>query len=921
MPFNARSRPGGLAAAARVLFDSAQKSGALPATAKTDEQYALQLKRIQKQSKKKGGSLGQVSYKLADFLAAAQRPEKPQDKPAPPRSTLVDNVPLLHPMVTPAVPTQRAAQPLPEAPPRSKESDRQRAAETPTPEAPSPPKTEQRWADISEIKPLFERTRPDSDEGEPVTTALPRAAVAPSQIDLKTVDSTQDEPAAPAARKERQAVAAPIFVPSPQELREKDSSPLQPPDETVEAVTAADPLSTDTWERQREKELERLRQRQAEAEQERLRLQKVEENRVLGLAWLKERTRGFPQVSVDTQTPTYTLLSETTTVEEQLAAFKKLASSGPAGIAAALSTIAKLTKRIHCLPVEERGSMTERLFSVLDSCKAPEELVLRATMYLGSPEQCLQAYDKLTPSQSEKIRDGVLCGKIIYHLAAAGRWEDAFRALQRVDETSNTSSSKNTYAERCLLRGARVLPRESLDSVLALVEKRLEDTDRMSKEVKMTIAQLSERFKKRAILAQLAASPDADEAVFALLIRSSDEAKLPELLAEMKKRGLDTEDPVVMTAMVFSYIDPEHPMAAFEEIRRQEKKIGLRHDHLSAAIRMCCRVPTDEVFHESLALVKRLPTLDHRLWYTSRLIPLLFEKRMLAEVVQVFKEDLEGNASAVRAYSERLTAFINDALRSAGDPPITESSVKDINYRPVLIASQDAKGGAAVSAAALGRQTISKDDISELTERVLTLAKEKKWEEALSIVQGLPPVEGEKSAALTLVFNCALSASVDNVEALKQTYQLMKERDIPTNSTTVNTVLSSLSKSPLWQEAIDLYDTTTTAQRDTNTYLIYFSLLARQNLGERAIDVYDEMKKTNSKPTVSMFTVAIGATSSHSWSATLRIFNDMLKVHGANVKDSVINQVSRCLEQNNKTEEIAKLEKEVEKKQKKKKKK
>ena len=74
MPSSQKGSASGFAAAAKVLFDSAQRVGAVLPLEQSTKQYAHQLKKIQSQSKKRGGSLGSASHKVAEFLAAQRTP-------------------------------------------------------------------------------------------------------------------------------------------------------------------------------------------------------------------------------------------------------------------------------------------------------------------------------------------------------------------------------------------------------------------------------------------------------------------------------------------------------------------------------------------------------------------------------------------------------------------------------------------------------------------------------------------------------------------------------------------------------------------------------------------------------------------------------------------------------------------------------
>jgi pentatricopeptide repeat protein len=211
------------------------------------------------------------------------------------------------------------------------------------------------------------------------------------------------------------------------------------------------------------------------------------------------------------------------------------------------------------------------------------------------------------------------------------------------------------------------------------------------------------------------------------------------------------------------------------------------------------------------------------------------------------------------------------------------------------------------------------------TDIMLEHAKSRSWESAIAVLRTLPTkVSASLMPTLTLQYNCALSAAVQEPAASVAIFEQMRRLMVEQNSTTFNTVMSSMSKSDtLWQQALGIFGTIPPSTKDSSSYLVALSILNKHSLWEEALDVFQRMKATPSmsRPPLVVYELAIGSTHRFSWAATLRLFQEMLKVHGAaNAKEMVTSRVIRSLETAKRGEDVVRVQKELDKAKKKKKK-
>ncbi|KAG5499730.1 hypothetical protein GH5_03864 [Leishmania sp. Ghana 2012 LV757] len=915
MPLSQKGPVSGFAAAAKVLFDSAQRVGAVEPLEHSTKQYAQQLKKIQSHSKRRGGSLGGVSYKVAEFLAA-QRPSAPQQtRPGPAKErTIAKRVPLIE---IPCIPanmtagktsaTERERRP-PLAPPPSLNSLFAKKAVPSKEEVSAPPPPLSPVATeaatlascpaeevlITEDKPLFEVRPQVEPQRSPEAVIQPAFACATPQEASRPIRKAKPVISIPIASVGAAVVEAAV------DLGVGSSSP--------DGAAAVAGFSVDVWEQQRERELERLQKKQEEEEQRRLTLLREQEHQTLGKEWVDRRTY---KISFEAE-PTLggKLLRKLCAADSAAAAlstFQMMIDSGTRTSALLPAALAAVAYNIRAAHPAEQLDLKRALLDTVEKAKLPEHLMRKAHLLVSGGTDFLTAFGALTVDEKQHLDSRIIL-RAIKILTWNERWEEA---LELAKQSRSNFRSGSDVLDLTLLRASQLLEEGPRKEIVAYATRSLTESGRMGVHAKLLIASAERGAYRRTLLKQLTASSDVDESVYAELILRSDRSQTEGLLAEIAARGLNSEDPVVLGAVAMKALNTESPADAFKEIDRQVAKIGLRPMHIRVATMTAVLHPTEVVLRQASAVVQMAPPAA-RGPGLHKLLPVLYQQNMLAEIVEL--ADSTNESVPVAKLLPRAVAFVNEALLKVGRKPLNDVRVSDIGF-------SRASGEAAASLPSKLEEEAASVivDIAGLTEKLLLFAKERQWAKALDVVNGLPTAIKADASAVTLLYNCALGAAVEHAEKVKSIYALMGKRRVKANPTTVNTVLSSLSKSSLWEEALQFFNATPLDQRDNNTYLVYFALLGKQNLWKQAMEAYDETRAAIPKVPAAMFSLIIGTTSGHDWHATLRIFQDMLRTYGSSVKESVVTQVVRCLERNNKTAEIAKLEKEVAKRRKKKK--
>ncbi|CCW68786.1 unnamed protein product [Phytomonas sp. Hart1] len=905
MPGPRKGHTSSFAAAAKVIFDSARKTGAINALQRGDKPVGHHLKDIYRHSKARDASFGGVSYKVVEFLATqkASSPLRPQpsvqsfskkvphlDVPSIVSSVKVESslsTPAMEP--TPAAHEQTESMEETSIPTTVVSSMAQDVGHEDNIQA-QESQEEENLLDvfgdipISEDKPLFE-SRP--------TFYVPQQNVAT----LKTIDEV-----VPSHLSDKVS-SSPSRTTSVFDNFSKNEKLFSKVSlSNIEAET----FSVDSWEKQREAELAQF-QRKKQDEADLLAAEQLErEHQSLGNRWVEKRT------SITTNEPHLTgemsILREiyfSTSIEESLKLFKNIVGLGSRSAFLIPSASIHLLSKLRCLSSFDRPKFIEQFVKLLESSKASEDVKSKLMLSVYNGQKFITIYNTLS-EDSKKTLDRILVKKAMLILLRHGKWEEAIRI---VDISNAYRADPTNQLDIILVKNSYSLSDQAKAEVIAFATKNITATGRMGREAKLVLASAEKGFHRRHLLQQLASSTSADEEVYAELIRRTKPENIKEVLSDMEKRGLDKNDPKVLKVVALKAMNSKDPMLVFKEIDTQIQCIGIKPMHVSVAIKAAKTFQTENVLRAAVKIAKLIPSFNPASTLRN-LTPILFTLKMYSEIADL--ADIFGKYLPIPEALPVVVALVNDALRSLGREPLSELSSKDVNFSfPSL---NKRTGNNAVSTS---DETIEVD-LSPITETMLIYARDKQWEKALEVLTQLPNVGARNLDALTLIYNCSLGAAVTKPDVSLSIFHSMQEKAVPMNTTTVNTILTTLGKSSEWEKSIEIFNELSMTYRDTNTYLIILSVLGKYNRWEDAISVYDQAMKAFNKPPLSIFTLTIGIASNHTWSETLRVFQELMRHHSSSVKDNVVNQVIRSLEQNGRSTEIVSLQKLLEKRKKKK---
>ncbi|PWV13403.1 hypothetical protein C3747_43g205 [Trypanosoma cruzi] len=670
-------------------------------------------------------------------------------------------------------------------------------------------------------------------------------------------------------------------------------------------------MSVDAWELQREREIEQLRKSQENAEKERLAMKREEEHKTLGDEWVQHRTT-VAKKTVGQTDLTACMIEKMYFSNQWEACFKsfgQLVSISGASSSALKQAVRIMESRLRYVPLEQREIVRSALLKELKQRRLHDEVVKFELRHCVG-EAFLQLYHS-APSSVKDTLDFYTVAKAISLLVSAGSWQEA---VELVGNSQKRFNDKTGLHELRLLFSASFLDKDAAKSVKEFVSGTLAAFERFGKVHKLQLAKMEKGAHRRQMILQLIASNHVDEAIYAELLRITPTENIKDVLDEIRKRGLNPEDPAILAAVCWKTFDPENPQVLFREIEKQEKKTGIRPAHLLAAVAMARASKTRETLRSTVSIVKKAPIFKAR-FTLRKLLPLLHENNMQKEIVELadFYKDHVPVATAL----PQAVAFVNDALQAEGRPPLSEQTVSKLQLGDKTSGSGVGSTKATAPTEATGALTAGSEISSEA---MLQCAKDRNWMKALMLINSSFPALAKTADAdtLTLFYNCALSASVEKVEVVQSIYSSMKQRGVQVNATTNNAVLSSLMRCGRSQEAIEFYSQTEISARDSNTHSVMLSLYGKIGMWEEALELIKCARGGSKKLPPMIYTLGINAVHSHSWSATLALFQTLRKEHGdVAIKQAVVDKVVRCLSQNKRTAEIQKLELELAKKKKK----
>ena len=504
----------------------------------------------------------------------------------------------------------------------------------------------------------------------------------------------------------------------------------------------------------------------------------------------------------------------------------------------------------------------------------------------------------------------------------------------------------------------------------------------------------------RRIFKELSDRGDVDECSAGVIMRYTVPEQRAVLLRQWREKGLDVGHPDVVLGMLQHHLDRRDATATYalaKELRVDEAMIevaGEKLAYLLVGTSLLLAMPptnlsttttttvrattlTSSVDLLGMVLRSRAARRVHNATprFRSMLLRALYHATMFKELVSITKEldlmlistlpedvrqhiktayrvtDAEpsgdiaqaldairpSSAAAVRPSSPRTTRATK---RTQADSSKGEAVKKGIPSATATVdaaadgsdASDDAPRGEP-EAAALGPVVLP------ATDKMLEFGKVRNWQAALASLQTIPSVvPREQHATLTLLFNCALSAAVEEPPVVEQLLADMQRRAVMMNTTTYNTAISSFAKaaaasaaaaasstpsSPTressdhqpatqqhWLRSLQLFDSMPYEACDVNTYSVLLTVLARRQLWCEAAACMQSMKALPGapRPPAAAYGLVVQASHRHSWLVSLRALLELQKQHGVeHVKDVVSSRVVSSMEAAGRGHDAAKL--------------
>ena len=159
------------------------------------------------------------------------------------------------------------------------------------------------------------------------------------------------------------------------------------------------------------------------------------------------------------------------------------------------------------------------------------------------------------------------------------------------------------------------------------------------------------------------------------------------------------------------------------------------------------------------------------------------------------------------------------------------------------------------------------------------------------------------------MYNCALSAAVEEPSIVDQVLASMVESQISWNSTTFNTVMSAYARDESrWAEAISTFNSMPENVRDSSSLSVVFSLCGKRSLWAEATGAFAISKSSKLKLTPVHYSLIVQATHRNSWQTSLRAFTDLRKAVGPDdIKEILVSRVVTSLEVAGRTQDAAKV--------------
>lgn len=780
-----------------------------------------------------------------------------------------------------------------------------------------------RGVESEPITPTFsQRSRSGVDdftapEADPVT-ATPEHQ---PRVELKFDSPTESERAQVERRAEPRAAAAPL----------QGAIPAQPPSTRSQTdASSSSPSTAEQWAVIREQELASQRDAARRAEEERETRDRREAVRLAQEQWVHDRYK--PQWA-QPDTPAYPKLHELHTMRgassdwtTALAKFDDLLTVARGDTAAHLRSatathgLALLARVVARAPNDAHQFIVGHVERAADGQRLPDSAVasFRRAMWMRSDGRSFsEAIEPLGPKDWSSLPRAQLYKALRFKTTTDWQQACAIANAVRGEIHDPFCSVETTIAQSIKPRGRE--QRGAAVSVVRSIEQMLRA--KLSELGKSHVCKLIRAYGTvgrphdvARLYDEMVQRGELDEAVCAARLRWALTPHIKTLIPEMRKAGVNVLSPGCIASAMASMVSRREFSSAVElygnyRERVPAEQIGGPVVRVLARIVLASELPAaaseDFLTAARVAFPQRPPTTC-----VAAMVTAFAAAHRYQEAIDLY------DALPPFARNDRLADQVRDALntclRAVGRDTLPAPAAEDSGSERSRWGGQNVEQTAAtappspasVDSTALGLPSV---------EDMLELGRSRDWEAALAALATIPAILPPSTASgATLVYNCALSAAVDEPHVAEVIIQHMADRNVEMNSTTYNTVMSAYGRSSdRWSEALTRFATMPPDRCDASTYSVVLSVLAKRSLWLEASTVFNSMSAAHPTvvPSPVLYGLVVQASHNHSWQVALGAFRELHRAHGATaVKDLVLSRVVNALTRADKQVEAANVQ-------------
>jgi pentatricopeptide repeat protein len=749
---------------------------------------------------------------------------------------------------------------------------------------------------------------PDTDQ-----TDSPAAVSAPLQFTYDAAPSA--EPAKPRARPVPEArVSAP--VPTPEQV-EAAPAPQQPQQTTAEQWAAV---------REHELALQRVQQEREDADRvaaERREVALQQQDR-----WVASRPQPEPRQPT---TPHYALLREVSTAKSWYDCLKAFGAWAPTlshkDTEAFDAATGHVWRAAAEAPLEHHEAAVTNLSHLMKQRRSPSTHLVTALRLafhrrLNNNTAYRREFSTVPLGEKARLPSWLLTYGVRSTVnAEGGSWVAGCELLRDLRPLVHDPYLK---LELALCRGLRFSQmsreaRQEAGEVVARVEQSL--TAKLSEVGKAHILALMQAYggtgrvhdvRRLHDEVQQRGDGEMDESISGMLLRYSATPTIKMMIPKLRSEGLNVYSiPIVLGALnaMLSRNEADTALEVYASYREKVSVDEMPPSIAYAALRILQDQPSRSLLDDALAVVRRTYGAQVPVTTRSLLYPVMADFELFEEIAA-----MEASYPRLQLSDPRILSLIaEDALaashRALGLAPIERAT------RDALPVSMEALSSAVEPTVRIAPRvpTERAEPSATLpsTAAMLEYGKERNWEAALGVIEGLEhPFPPSHRAAVVLLYNCALSAAVGEAGVAQSLLADMQQHAVLPNTTTYNTLMSSYARDEdRWGEALSLFGSMDAEVRDVSSYSVALSVFARRGMWLESTTLFDELRRDRAtKPSPVLYGLAIQASHKANWVATLRLFREMHKAHGAeNVKELIVTRVVKALEAANRSGEASRV--------------